>query len=132
MISSLNLLDIILIAFASALVIGLSIATYLYFVMKSRVKSLSLDKAVLMLEFSSLLDKQQLKPIEETEGFLKFVSESRDWAFTYIEDVQSAIEEYRLIADIIPISKEMSIQQAEQLSAAYDRLMSFLPEENLL
>lgn len=85
-----------------------------------------------MLEFSSLLDKQQLKPIEETEGFLKFVSESRDWAFTYIEDVQSAIEEYRLIADIIPISKEMSIQQAEQLSAAYDRLMSFLPEENLL
>lgn len=132
MTSSLNLLDIALIVFASALVIGLSIVAYLYFVMKSRVKSLSLDKAVLMVEFSNLLDKQQLKPIEETEGFLKFVSDSRDWAFNYIEDVQSAIEEYRLIADVIPISKDMSIQQAEQLSAAYDKLMSFLPEDNLL
>lgn len=91
-----------------------------------------LDKAVLMVEFSNLLDKQQVKPVEETEGFLRFVSESRDWAFQYIEDVQSSIEEYRQIADVVPLSKDMSVQQAEQLSAAYDRLMSFLPEDNLL
>lgn len=91
-----------------------------------------LDKAVLMVEFSNLLDKQQTKPLEETEGFLKFVSESRDWAFQYIEDVQAAIEEYRVIADVIPISKDMSVEQAEKLSATYDRLMTFLPDENLL
>lgn len=132
MISSLNLLDIVLIATSTVSVVGLFTSLYLYLVAKSKVKSLSLDKAVLMIEFSNLLDKQQAKPLEETEGFIKFVSESRDWAFTYIEDVQDAIEEYRKIADIVPLSKDMSVQQAEQLSATYDRLMSFLPEDNLL
>lgn len=132
MISSLNLLDIVLIATSTVSVVGLFTSLYLYLVAKSKVKSLSLDKAVLMIEFSNLLDKQQAKPLEETEGFIKFVSESRDWAFTYIEDVQDAIEEYRKIADVIPLSKDMSVQQAEQLSATYDRLMSFLPEDNLL
>ena len=130
--SALNILDIVLIGISTLSVIGLSVIGYLYLVARSKIKSLSLDKVVLMVEFSNLLDKQQTKPIEETEGFIKFVSESRDWAFTYIEDVQDAIEEYRKIADVIPLSKDMSVQQAEQLSATYDRLISFLPEDNLL
>lgn len=130
--TELNLLDIVLISTSSLLFILLCIAAYLLVSLRVKVKSLSLDKAILMVEFSNLLDKQQVKPIEETEGFLKFVSESRDWAFTYIEDVQDAIEEYRKIADVVPLSKDMSVQQAEQLSATYDRLMSFLPEDNLL
>ena len=130
--SSLNILDIILIAVSALSIIGISTLGFLYLVSRSKIKSLTLDKAVLMVEFANLLDKQQAKPIEETEGFLKFVSESRDWAFQYIEDVQNSIEEYRKIADVIPLSKDMSVQQAEQLSAAYDRLMSFLPEDNLL
>lgn len=132
MMSALNILDIVLIGISTLSVIGLSVIGYLYLVARSKIKSLSLDKVVLMVEFSNLLDKQQTKPIEETEGFIKFVSESRDWAFTYIEDVQDAIEEYRKIADVIPLSKDMSVQQAEQLSATYDRLISFLPEDNLL
>jgi hypothetical protein len=130
--SSLNILDIVLIATSAILITASSVLTYLYLVSRSKVRSLMLDKAVLMVEFSNLLDKQQTKPLEETEGFLKFVSESRDWAFQYIEDVQAAIEEYRVIADVIPISKDMSVEQAEKLSATYDRLMTFLPDENLL
>lgn len=132
MMSSLTILDVVLIATSTLLLIGSLLMLSLYLSARSKTRSLVLDKAVLMMEFSNLLDKQQTKPIEETEGFLKFVSESRDWAFTYIEDVQSAIEEYREIADVVPLSKDMSVQQAEKLSATYDRLMSFLPEENLL
>lgn len=130
--TELNLLDVALIAISSVSVVSLFVFLYLYIAAKSKIKSLSLDKAVLMIEFSNLLNNQQPKSVEETEGFLKFISESRDWAFTYIENVQDAIEEYRKVADIVPLSKDMSVQQAEQLSATYDRLMSFLPEDNLL
>ena len=91
-----------------------------------------IDSAVLVEQIQKLVDAQGSKAVEETDGFLRFVSESRDWAFQYIEDVQEAIEDYKKIADVIPISKDMSLQQAEQLSSAYDRLMNFLPEENLL
>lgn len=91
-----------------------------------------IDAATLVEQIQKMADAQGNKAIEETDGFLRFLSESRDWAFQYIEDVQVAIEEYRQIADVIPISKDMSLQQAEQLSGAYDRLVAFLPEENLL
>lgn len=90
------------------------------------------DSFVLAEHLQKLIDEQGVKSIEETEGFLKFLSESRDAAFKYIEDVQEAIEDYRQIADVIPLSKDMSLQQAERLSSTYDRLMGFLPEENLL
>jgi hypothetical protein len=85
-----------------------------------------------MAHLEKLEEAKGLKSIEQTEGFMKFISESRDWAFTYIEEVQAALEEYRKIADVIPISKDMTVQQAEELSKAYDAIMSFLPEENLL
>jgi hypothetical protein len=90
------------------------------------------DSFVLAEHLQKLIDEQGVKSIEETEGFLKFLSESRDAAFKYIEDVQEAIENYRQIADVIPLSKDMSLQQAERLSSTYDRLIGFLPEENLL
>lgn len=32
--------------------------------------------------------------IENSEGFLRFVSESRDWAFEYIEQVQSGLASF--------------------------------------
>lgn len=32
--------------------------------------------------------------IENSEGFLRFVSESRDWAFEYIEEVQSGLKSF--------------------------------------
>lgn len=93
---------------------------------------LKIDMSTVVDQLQKLIDLQDNKAIEETDGFMRFMSESRDWAFQYIEDVQSAIEEYRQIADVIPLSRDMTVQQAEQLSSSYDRLMSFLPEENLL
>ncbi len=90
------------------------------------------DNLLLLAHIEKLSDAESSKSIEQTDGFLKFVSDSRDWAFTYIEDVQLAIEAYREVADVVPLSKDMTVEQAEKLSAAYDRLMNFLPEENLL
>jgi hypothetical protein len=46
--------------------------------------------------------------------------------------VQEAIEEYRSIADVVPLSHDMTVDQAEKLSKAYDNLMDFLPKEDLI
>jgi hypothetical protein len=129
---SLTILEIILIATSSLLAIA-SVALLIYGAKReSQVRQLTLDKAIIMTELAKIVDAQSNKGVEETEGFLKFVSDSREWAFQYIEDVQNALEEYRQIADIIPISKDMTVEQAEKLSAAYDRVMSFLPADNLV
>jgi hypothetical protein len=90
---------------------------------------LTVDNIALMKQLYDLMEIKDSKTIEETDGFLKFVSESRDWAFQYIEDVQRAITEYREIADTVPVNKEMTIEQATKLSEAYDKLVSYLPKE---
>lgn len=49
-----------------------------------------------MLKFSISQDKTRLNIEEEThkENYLKFVTESRDSAFKYIDDVQSALSKF--------------------------------------
>jgi hypothetical protein len=50
------------------------------------------------------------------------VSDSRDWAFTYIEDVQQAIQAYDVA---------LSTDDAVVINIAYKKLISFLPDEGL-
>lgn len=58
---------------------------------------------------------------EANESFIKFLSDSRDWAYTYIEDTQEAITNYRssLVGDDPVVSSE-----------ARERLFSMLPESS--
>jgi ABC-type uncharacterized transport system involved in gliding motility auxiliary subunit len=100
--------------------------------LRKDVAQLTLDKITLYSQLDQMSVGNQNKSLEQTEGFVKFISESREWAFVYIENVQEALEGYRQIADVVPISKDMTVEQAEKLSKAYDKIMSFLPEENLL
>ena len=72
------------------------------------------------------------------ENFIKFLSDSRDWAFEYIEDVQTQLEtfvrdvepeimyfdEYGLVGDVYPHYHSM-----KKISAAYKDLKKLLPEE---
>jgi hypothetical protein len=54
----------------------------------------TLDKMALLQHVEKLSAEAQSKDIEQTDGFLKFVSDSRDWAFQYIETVQEALEAF--------------------------------------
>lgn len=93
---------------------------------------LNVDLNIYLNELSKALDAKDSNSIEETQGFIKFISDSRDKAFEYIYDIQAALEQYRQIADVIPLSKDMSVEQAKKLSEAYDKLMDFLPKEDLV
>ena len=76
--------------------------------------------------------------IENSEGFLRFVSESRDWAFQYIEEVQSALQDFtseiepeisyfKEYGDIASMSP--NYYSMKKIAAAYDKLKEVLPED---
>lgn len=93
------------------------------------------DLLAMKAELENSLKKSDHKKIEETEGFLKFISESRDWAFQYIERVQIAIKNFQNIFHPIAINyykdKSQPISQEEfgMLFQAYKKLIDELPDE---
>ncbi len=55
------------------------------------------------------------------DGFVKFLSESRELAFEYISEVQLAIESLKIA---------MELNDETMISESYKKLISFLPSEN--
>lgn len=94
------------------------------------------------LEFFMLQEAQQeqVKTDKEqfNEDFLKFISDSRDWAYTYIEDVQASLDKF--ITDIEPeilffdqygdlMAAEPNYNAMKKISVSYKELKKFLPED---
>jgi hypothetical protein len=78
-----------------------------------------------------------LDPVKE--DFLKFVSDSREWAFEYIEEVQlalidfkskvaSEIEHFDKFGDTLSIQRP-DYESMKKISKAYKELIIVLPEE---
>jgi hypothetical protein len=84
--------------------------------LSNEVIQLKLDKLALLNKLEQELSLRENKSIEQTDGFIKFLSESRDWAFTYIEDVQQAIQ-----------SLKISVESG-YTEEAMAKLFSLLPE----
>ena len=72
------------------------------------------------------------------ENFLKFLSDSRDWAFNYIEEVQSGLNKF--ISDIEPeinyfkeygdlMAMQPNYYSLKKISQAYEELKNLLPKE---
>jgi di/tricarboxylate transporter len=106
-----------------------------------RFKNYKLDKEVqqsilnyiiLSEKMEEVIKKQDSKKIEETDGFLKFVTESREWAFQYIEDVQKTIVNLQDIAaklDLPPKSYVLT-EELEDLRRAIAEVLKQLPEDS--
>lgn len=94
-----------------------------------------LDMIALKKKLEEASKNTETKKIEETEGFLKFVSQSRDWAFQYIESVQISIRDFQdvfhPIAKDYYANKNQPIDQETfgRLVEAYKKLVDELPEE---
>ncbi len=120
------MLDIVgLISFAVILVL-LAVVSYtaIVFGLKSKklaaeVVQLKLDKLSLINRLEKEMDAKESVSLEQTDGFVKFLSESRDWAFKYIEDVQQAIDAVKVSASFGQVSEE-----------SLTELFNFLPESN--
>ncbi len=118
-------MDIIgLVAFSVFLIllVAISYAAIVFGVKSKKLASenaqLKIDKIVLIDKLTELVNEKESKSIEQTDGFVKFLSESRDWAFKYIEDVQQAIGAVKVSASYGKVSEE-----------SLEKLLSFLPEQ---
>lgn len=131
-----------------ALVFGLFIIIFIYLMisnvsirLKNQTMSLTLlqeriDKNIIIDKISSDLEKT--KPIEQTDAFLKFVSESRDLAFSYIEESQAAITNFinNVGPEIEYFKQYGSISEGQPLHDAmvkitvgYEELKKLLPAD---
>jgi len=91
-----------------------------------------LNYIILSEKMEEVIKKQDSKKIEETDGFLKFVTESREWAFQYIEDVQKTIVNLQDIAaklDLPPKSYVLT-EELEDLRKAIAEVLKQLPEDS--
>lgn len=97
-----------------------------------------IQKAIIIEKLEELSKENELKSIENSDGFLKFVSDSREWAFKYIEDVQEAFGKFdkAITADLDYadtygiLSMDMPSKDAlARISKAYKELKKMLPED---
>ena len=94
-------------------------------------------KKIIAAVLQDLLEEKDSNSIEQTDGFLKFVSESRDWAFSYIESVQEALSVFdKKISSIITYystygasAPGLHNKLIEEVSEAYSDLKSVLPKD---
>jgi hypothetical protein len=82
---------------------------------------------------------QESDPDQEVhkENFVKFLSDSRDWAFKYIEDVQAGLKKF--VEDIEPeinyfkeygdiVSMHPNYYSMKKITECYNELTKLLPE----
>lgn len=75
------------------------------------------DKNAILQKLSEMVNEKQNYDIEKTDGFIRFVSESRDWAFKYIEDVQDSIS-----------SLKLAVENGSNTEEEMEKLFNFLPD----
>lgn len=128
------MLDII-IYFALAIVLAVSIGYIV--VLRSRINRLiesaaqmMIDKGNLLKKLSEALTALEQKPIEQTDGFLRYLETTRDSAFTFIEDVQVAISKFDSETKTIFAKSDLNKEDANIIKQAYDNLKAAtLPDD---
>jgi uncharacterized protein YaaR (DUF327 family) len=61
----------------------------------SELLQITLDQNILMTKLAEELKRKEEVSVEKTDGFLKFISESRELAFGYIETMQEALVKFK-------------------------------------
>lgn len=98
---------------------------------------ITINLNIIRSELSKALQEIENMKLEKSDDFVKFLSNSRDWAFEYIEDAQEKISEfdkqiqkiaewnrtYGSVVGDIPHSSKI-----EEINLAYDKIRSLLPE----
>ena len=95
------------------------------------------DKNILAEKLFESSARNLMQKDESSEAFLKFVSDSRDWAYQYIEGVQSSLDSF--ITDVEPeiayfdeygiaSSAYPHYHSMKKISGAYKELNKLLPD----
>jgi hypothetical protein len=133
-----NIIIIVLATLTASFAIAYSVTLY-------RITKINQAFAKLFISHESLQDFIAKNNIEfkndidiHKENFIKFLSDSRDWAFDYIEDVQKALDKF--VVDVEPemeyFKKYGELSSAyplypgmKKIVEAYDELIKLMPVE---
>jgi hypothetical protein len=105
--------------------------------LKANLTQETINRAIVMQEMQKLMTEVDARNSNQNDGFLKFVSDSREAAFKYIEEVQAAINEFdSKVGPAVKYYKETGkmldrrpSELVRELSEAYDKLMASMPKE---
>ena len=135
-----------LISIMSFSLLVIFILVFVYLILKLTVQKKQLlgiyiqsemDKHLLIQKLDELSKELSSRELSETDGFVKFISQSRDWAFEYIEEVQKVLNEFD--EEIAPrlnwantygktAGDTVHTETITKISEAYDKLKSVLPK----
>jgi len=103
--------------------------------MKSQLSQEIVDREIVMQEMQKLMAEIDSKNSSHNDDFLKFVSQSRDWAFQYIERVQIAIKEFQDTFHPFAVQfyekkkTRITKEEFQIIVDAYKKLVEELPDE---
>lgn len=127
-------IDLGIFILALILILTLSFIVYKIKVQKSKLQSLYaqsvIDRGILLEKVANLAAEKDANALKDDNGFIKFLSQSRDYAYQYIEEVQSSVQEFRGKVD--PIIKNIGSNEdsnVKSLIEAYNDLVKILPKE---
>ena len=100
---------------------------------KLYIDQIALEKLIESMNLNNISDQEVHK-----ENFIKFLSDSRDWAFAYIEDVQAELKKFA--EEIEPeidyfkeygdlTSMQPNYHSMKKIAEAYKKLKKLMPEE---
>jgi hypothetical protein len=121
MILDLNLIALAVVSFISIVLTGISLRLKLRLNKSVEIATqLFVDRVSLQEEIDRLsFINSNSTDIEN--GFVKFLSESREQAFAYIEEVQDAI---------VSVKVSVDLNDEALIGEAYKKLISFLPSDS--
>ena len=111
---------------------------FLFYIQRKRnIKILAQTLEFFMLQ-GQIEQVSKTEKEQSNEDFLKFISDSRDWAYEYIDEVQAALSKF--ITDIEPevlffdqygdlMSAEPNYNSMKKISGAYKELKKLLPDD---
>ena len=120
-----ELIDVLILAGLASIIFILSAVAIVLKIKNNKlisvVAQLFVDKNVLSEEIDRLSFIVNNGPSIEND-FIKFLSDSRDGAYEYIEKVQTAIE---------ALYKAMESDKESEIDRTYKELLKFLPSKNM-
>ncbi len=95
------------------------------------MQQLVVDKALLAEKVATLAAEKDANSLREDDGFIKFLSSSRDWAFQYIETAQASVKNFAEKMDPVALKLEKSQNDDVKLMLeAYKELVSIIPDND--
>lgn len=100
----------------------------------------TIDHNIALTLLAEELKKKEEVSVEKTDGFLKFISESRDLAFEYIEKIQESLVKFKSEVDPeidymftygTATGDNLSLKSFRKIEKAYRKLMNdALPQDD--